>query len=120
MFFRNPASQPIQGLQVWRQGNPLTQHRIQNFDGDFYDLEDIIAELEQLRDETQEKFDSMPESLQQGDSGQLLEERVSELDDLISTLQAIEDPVFENDEEDADIDEEERLAAFREEVRNAV
>lgn len=103
-------------LSTWWQ----LEDRINEFDGDFSDLESIIEELEQLRDETQEKFDNMPEGLQQGDSGQLLEERVSELEDVISTLQAIEDPAYENDEEDADTDEDDRLDAFREEVRNAV
>lgn len=101
------------------------EDRLGDFQGDYSDLEDIIAEIEQLRDETQEKFDAMPEGLQMGDTGQLLEERVSELDDLISTLQGIEEPGdVEVDEEDADNEEDEisesQIEAFREEVRNAV
>lgn len=94
------------------------QDRIENFDGEHSDLEDIISELEQLRDDTQDKFDNMPEGLQQGDTGQLLEERVSELEDLITTLQGIEEP--ENRDVDDDDLEEDPLEAFREEVRNAL
>lgn len=84
------------------------EDRLSSFDGVFSDLEEIIEELETLRDETQGKFDNMPEGLQQGDTGQMLEERVGELEDLISTLQ------------DLDTDEDDRLEQFREDVRNAV
>ncbi|UXO93787.1 hypothetical protein Pan1_72 [Pseudanabaena phage Pan1] len=100
------------------------EDRITEFAGDYSDLEDIIAELEQLRDETQEKFDNMPEGLQQGDSGQTLEQRVSELDDLITTLQGIDEPEEpESDEDDEDEGsglEDDPFESFREEVRNAL
>jgi DNA-binding ferritin-like protein len=39
------------------------------------DLKDIAEELRQLGEKQQEKFDNMPEGLQQGATGQLLEER---------------------------------------------
>lgn len=56
------------------------------------DLESWIGDLESLRDETQDKFDNMPDGLQQGDTGQLLEQRVSNLEDYISELQNIDIP----------------------------
>lgn len=61
---------------------------------EFDDLESeiasIVSDLESLRDETQEKFYNMPEGSQQGDSGQLLESRVSSLEDAISTLESVD------------------------------
>jgi hypothetical protein len=53
-------------------------------------VDEIKSELEQCKDETQEKLDNMPEGLQQGDTGQLLEERVSSLDECISELEGID------------------------------
>lgn len=61
-------------------------------------VEDARSELETLRDETQEKFDNMPDGLQQGDTGQLLEGRVESVDEMISDLEQLNlEP--ENDDE---------------------
>lgn len=64
--------------------------------------EDISAAAEAIREagqEAQESFDNMPEGLQQGDTGQMLENRVSEaervadeLDSLADELESLEDP----------------------------
>lgn len=85
--------------------------QVATFDGDGDDLEALISEYESLRDETQEKFDNMPEGLQQGDSGQLLEERVGEVENIISQL---EDKRAEWGEEDEDFDAEEWVSEVRE------
>ncbi len=61
-----------------------------DFDDIQSEIDSIVGELESLRDETQEKFDNMPDGLQQGDSGQLLESRVSSIDDAISTLESVD------------------------------
>ena len=53
-------------------------------------IADAISNLETLQEETRDKFDNMPEGLQQGDTGQLLEERVSAIDDMLSELNAID------------------------------
>jgi hypothetical protein len=54
------------------------------------EVENVISELESLRDDTQGKYDNMPEGLQQGDTGQLLEQRVEGLDTLIQELESID------------------------------
>lgn len=75
---------------------------------------DIVSELESLRDETQERFDNMPEGLQQGDTGQLLEERVSAVEDWISELEGVDldydEPTDEDLEDDVDPDTEDKAA----------
>lgn len=53
------------------------------------DVRDIQSDIESLKDETQDKFDNMPEGLQSGDTGQLLEGRVSSLDDWSSNLEDV-------------------------------
>ena len=54
------------------------------------DRDALVSDLEQLRDEEQEKLDNMPEGLQQGDTGLLIEERISNLDGWISDLESID------------------------------
>ena len=51
------------------------------------DLEEIKGEFENLQSETQDKFDNMPEGLQQGSTGEQLQERIDQLDSLISELE---------------------------------
>lgn len=83
-----------------------------DFLGQVYDLEDEMTEaseidqgtidnwvstLETLRDECQDKLDNMPEQLQENSSsGQLLQERIDQLEDWISNLENV----------DCEIDEE--------------
>jgi hypothetical protein len=58
--------------------------------------------LEELKTETEEKYDNMPEPLQQGDTGELLQERIDGLGEFISELEGVEI----NDEEESDDEEE--------------
>jgi len=70
-------------------------------------VENAVSELENLKDETQGKFDNMPESLQQGDTGQLLEERVSEVESMIDELQGIDFSAAEEEEANVEVKERE-------------
>lgn len=53
-------------------------------------LADIRAEIETIRDEEQGKYDNMPESFQQGEKGQRLEDIVSDLDNAVDESEAAE------------------------------
>ena len=60
-------------------------------------LRDRQSDLESMGSEEQDKFDGMPESLQQGENGQRIEAAAStiqdaanDLDDAISNLESIE------------------------------
>ncbi len=70
-------------------------------------MEDIIGRIENLRDETQGSLDNMPEGLQQGDTGQLLQERIDGLDGWISDLEGV-DLDFEFDEEEPETPDQEK------------
>lgn len=76
--------------------------------------DEIVSELESLRDETQEKFDNMPDGLQQGDTGQLLEERVQQVEDAIDEFENLDldysEPTDEELEDDVDPDSEDKAA----------
>ncbi len=56
-------------------------------------IEDLTNTLETMRDEAQDSHDNMPEGLQDSsDSGQLLQERVDALQEMIDELEAIDVP----------------------------
>lgn len=57
-------------------------------------LEDCKSELENLRDEEQEYYDNMPESLQGGEKGDAAQEAVIQIDEAIDAIDTLmgEDP----------------------------
>lgn len=85
-------------------------------------IDDIKGELEALRDEQQEKLDNMPEGLQQGATGELLQERYDTLDGVISDLEGIDLEFEEPDDEDKpeDYDEDQAKADRAEEIWSEV
>lgn len=60
---------------------------------------DLHSELEGLKDEEQEYFDNMPESLQGGDKGQTAEEAIQNLETALEKLDELKD--LENGLEEA-------------------
>ena len=64
------------------------------------DRDDLVSELEALMEEEQSKLDNMPEGLQQGDTGQLIQSRIDDLDNWIGELSIIEFPEDDGEEED--------------------
>lgn len=66
------------------------------------DVRDSVAsDLRELGEECQGKHDNMPESLQQGDTGQLLEERAQVMEAAADELESLE----LDDPDDSDLDE---------------
>lgn len=67
-------------------------------------LEGAVAEwvdrAREIAEECREKFDNMPEGLQQGDTGQLLEERAEAMDAYADELESID---LEDMDEDQDL-----------------
>lgn len=49
-------------------------------------LDDAKVEIEAVKDEEDEAFNNLPESLQQGEQGQKMEEIVNTLDEIISNF----------------------------------
>lgn len=109
------------------QDESLTSDNIKSAD----DLRDVATTVEELGQEQTDKFENMPEGLQQGDTGQMLEERaqqceswaesinsqadeletaLSEIDDLEERVKAWKDYYAaqeDADEENADEDDKE-------------
>jgi flagellar biosynthesis chaperone FliJ len=50
-------------------------------------LESIKDQLDGIKQEEQEAFDNLPESLQTGSNGSLMEAAINELDDAINTIE---------------------------------
>jgi hypothetical protein len=68
------------------------QERLQDFNGGIADLSDFLNGLAEdarsLGEEEQEKYDNMPESLQGGDTGQMIEERAQAMEAWAESLEA--------------------------------
>lgn len=58
-------------------------------------LEDAVSEAESLRDEEQDAFDAIPESLQQSDRGQTSESAIAAIEELVSSLETARDSLQE-------------------------
>lgn len=74
----------------------------------------IINQLQELRDETEEKRENMPESLQDAPTGEMLQGRVDSVEDMISELEDVDTDIG------AGISEEEksdRLEEILEEIQ---
>lgn len=90
----------------WKNKPRRSQLTQSDFLGALYDIEDDLHEadkdgiaeaietavgaLRDLADETQSKYDNMPEGLQSGDTGQLLEERVNKCNEIADELEGID------------------------------
>lgn len=59
------------------------------------EITSLLERVEQLRDEAQEKFDNMPESLQNSDNGQKAEEHLSSIDTACELLESARDALQE-------------------------
>jgi hypothetical protein len=89
-------------------------------EGSVADLESVLEEFrdrcQEIGDQVQEKFDNMPEGLQQGDVGQTLEERAQNFGD-VDADPSLED--FEEEEEESKETRQKRYHDWMEEQRSA-
>lgn len=53
-------------------------------------IDNIISDLQDIADDLQGRLDNIPEGLQEGDVGQLLQERIDALESAISELESID------------------------------
>lgn len=88
------------------------QERIEDFsperaDEISYFVEEIISSLEDLREQCQDSLDNMPEQLQDSDTGQMLQERIDECDNLISDFESLDTEYSSDEEVSGDNDSEE-------------
>lgn len=65
-------------------------------------VEEIVSDLRSLAEEQEEKRNNMPEGLQDGDTGQLLETRAQNTNDFADELEGLDLEEFEEDESQRD------------------
>lgn len=71
----------------WKQNYGVTEDTI----------DAIVSDLETIRDDCQDKLDNMPEGLQEGEVGQLLSDRIDQLDAAINDLGDVDLDDLRND-----------------------
>lgn len=73
--------------------------------------DELYYELEEQQNDLQDRFDNIPEQLQEGDAGQILQDRIDSLYNAMSELDCLEFPQHE-DVDDEDLTEEEIDEAY--------
>ena len=84
---------------------PIIYHYADNYDMNEDGLDELVSNLEEIRDDLQSRLDNMPESLQYGPTGELLQERIDGLDSAISDLESIDVESLKQDYLDENIDD---------------
>jgi hypothetical protein len=67
--------------------------------------DELVSELQSLGQEQSDKFDNMPDGLQQGPTGELLEQRAEACENIANEFEGVELDDFDEDLEDEEIDE---------------
>ena len=62
-------------------------------------LSDVLGEVESIRDDEQDKYDNMPESLQSGSKGDAIQDAISSLEDAARELEEAKGALTERNEE---------------------
>lgn len=116
--------------RVLRSKTPFKRSQLTNSDylGELYEIEDDLAALASVDDandiaerfrnlgqEQQDKLDNMPEGLQEGDTGQMIQERAEACENAADEIETLADSwdhdtarqevIDEADEEDGELDE---------------
>ena len=68
--------------------------------------DDVTSQLQEISDQCQESLDNMPEGLQQGSTGELLQERIDAMDSAISEFDSLE--LEEPDDDDLEFSKQEK------------
>ena len=85
------------------------------------DLRQASEEIQEQADETERNFSNMPYGLQQGDTGQMMEQRVSDAGELASSFESLADEadgLKDEEKEDGESDEDyaERIDAEKQRI----
>ena len=110
-----PQAEQLTQSAYMQEWIPLNRD-ISEFDGEADDVDELVERARQLGDEQREKKDNMPEGLQDGDTGQLLEERAEECEELADSLENAKTELEQA--QDADDDREAAIEAAMEAIRD--
>jgi len=106
---KNPIRPSQLTSSAFLQGFYGLQERLEVFDGPLSDMSDFLegvaGEARELGEEEQGKYDNMPEGLQQGSTGELLEERANAMEAWADSLETAATEATEKAEEFARIEE---------------
>lgn len=79
----------------------------------YSELQDLAQEVRDAGDEAQSSLDNMPESLQQGPTGEMLQTRIDHCEEVASEIEGIE----EGDEDNLELDDDDLPADATEEQK---
>ena len=106
--------------QVWEVEDEMSSYSPDELSSVDSDLADFKERLQEAADESQNSLDNMPEGLQQGDTGEMLQNRVDEIESMISELDSIDIDELEKEQDESDDDFEQRVEDKKQEIADAV
>lgn len=111
---RPKASQLTQS-DFWQAVFSLQEshENIPHFDDIESEVDSIKEELQNILDDTQGKLDNMPDGLKEGDSGQLLQERVDTLENTINEMDGFDVSIEYGDAPDGETEDDKDLREER-------
>lgn len=74
-----------------RQVGEIVENWRENYPSDTSGIDDLVSTLEEIRDDLEGKLDNMPDGLRDGDTGNLLADRIDNLESAISDLESIDE-----------------------------
>lgn len=103
------------GSDYVRSVGAIVEDWRENYDLDESTAENIATDLEEIRDQQQDSLDNMPENLQYGDTGTMLQDRI---DSLESAIDMLNDISWEDCESDAESEVESEMGEYDEEAED--
>lgn len=86
------------------------QEQYDDYQPDMEDIEstrdEIASELNSIKDEQESNLSNMPDGLQQGDTGQMIQERIDALDSAAGEIESVDVSFEEPEKEDEEDDDE--------------
>ena len=67
--------------------------------------DELVSDFESLRDECQESLDNMPYQLQEAETGQMLQERIDKMEEIVSELESLEFELEEDEDEEQQLED---------------
>ena len=86
---RTPAV--ITGTRPEKEGNHMNKSRRTRIDKLIERIDDLMSDLDLIREEEQEAYDNLPESIQDSERGESMYDAIDNLESAYSSLEEVED-----------------------------
>ena len=87
---QRPGSGRCSRYQAGERGNSMNNSRRKRLAEIQERLQDIMSALDEIRNEEQEAYDNLPESIQYSERGDVMTDAIDNIDEAVSTLEDVD------------------------------